>query len=83
MSRRIAVERIRYATGMADTQGWQFENCWTSLHKNIKCAWSTQEYFRHFLCVCYMYKYWGNRTVTRLYEALWSIRLEPSPESVL
>jgi len=30
-----------------------------------------------------MYKYWGNRTVTRLYEPLWSIRLEPSPESVL
>jgi len=37
---RIAVEQRRYntnyAAGMADTQGWQFQTCWTSLHKNWK-----------------------------------------------
>jgi len=38
LSRRIAVEQRRYATEMADTQGWQFEACWTSLHKNWKCT---------------------------------------------
>jgi len=40
MCRRIAVEQIRYAAGMADTQGWQFETFCrpTSLHKNLKCA---------------------------------------------
>jgi len=31
-SRRIAVEQRRYATGMVDTQDWQWETCWTSLH---------------------------------------------------
>jgi len=29
-----------------------------------------------------MHNYWGNRTVTRLCEPLWSILPEPSPESV-
>jgi len=27
MSRRIAVKQWKYAPGMADTQGWQFETC--------------------------------------------------------
>jgi len=27
MSRLKAVEQRRYAAGMADTQGWQFETC--------------------------------------------------------
>jgi len=30
MSRRIAVEQRRYAAGMVDNQGWQFETCWTT-----------------------------------------------------
>jgi len=38
LSRRIAVEQRRCAAGVVDTQGWQFETCWTSLHKNWKCA---------------------------------------------
>jgi len=38
MSRQTAVEQRSYAAVMADTQGWQFETCWTSLHKNWKCA---------------------------------------------
>jgi len=36
MSRRIAVEKKRYATWMEDTQGWQFETC--KLHKKWECA---------------------------------------------
>jgi len=32
MSRRIALEQRRYAAGMVDTLGWQFETFWTSLH---------------------------------------------------
>ena len=27
----------RHAAGIADTQGWQFETCWT-IHKNWECA---------------------------------------------
>ena len=30
MSRRIAIEQRKYAAGMAGTQGWQFETCWTT-----------------------------------------------------
>ena len=74
MSYRIAVEQRRYAAGMAGTPGWQFETCWTSLHKNWKCALRTQENLRLYLCGCYMYKYWGDRTDTRLWEPLWLIR---------
>ena len=48
MSRRTAVEQRRYAPGMADTQGWHFKSCWTSLQKNWKCALSAQENFRVF-----------------------------------
>jgi len=32
ISRPIAIEKRRYAAGMADTQGWQFETC--KMHKN-------------------------------------------------
>jgi len=43
------------------------------------------KYARNFclyLCDCYAYDYWRDRTDTRLCEPLWSIRPEPSPESV-
>jgi len=40
MSRRLAIEQRMYAAGMADTQGWQFEICWTTqeLRMRIKHA---------------------------------------------
>jgi len=34
MPRRIALEQRKYAAGMVDTLGWQFETFWTSLHNN-------------------------------------------------
>jgi len=37
MSSRIAVEQRRYAAGMVDTQGWQFEICGTSLLLSSRC----------------------------------------------
>jgi len=47
---------------MVDTQGWQFGTCYTTQEARIENALkSTQENFR-FLCNCYIYNYWEDRT---------------------
>ena len=76
MSRRIAVEQKRYAAGMADTEGWQFETCWTTQELRMRIAFSTvhKKTFIFYYVTVSLYEQLLRRQ-NRYGEPLWSIRL--------
>jgi len=76
MSRRIAVEQRRYAAGMADTEGWQFETCWTTQELRMRIAFSTvrKKTFIFYYVTVSLYEQLLRRQ-NRYGEPLWSIRL--------
>jgi len=75
MSRRIAVDQRRYAAGMADTQGWQFETCQATQEFRMRLKYARKFSFFTMRLLAYMCSYWGDRTDTGLCEQLWSILL--------
>jgi len=72
MSRRIAIEQSRYAAGMADTEGWQFETCWTTQELRMRIVYARKRSFFYYMTVS-LYEQLLRRQ-NRYGEPLWSMR---------
>jgi len=52
MFRRIVVEQRRYAAGLADTQGWQFETYQTAQELRLRIKYARKLLFFHVAVIC-------------------------------
>jgi len=75
MSCVIEIKQRKYAAGMADTEGWQFEICWTTQESRMRIK-NGQENLFFIMWLLYVQLLVGQNRYTGLCESLWSIRYD-------